>query len=99
MQVEQNDIYVIDPAGVAYFKEHYRGSKEVRVIGIWATEAARKKRMFLRGDPEDAIMRRLEGDRAIFNTDICDVVFYNKSLQGTYQALSQYIFWNLYLKS
>ena len=97
-QVEKNDIYVIDPAGVAYFKEHYHGSKQVRVIGIWATEPIRKKRMFLRGDPEDAIVRRLEGDRAYFNTDICDVVFYNKSLQETYQALSQYIFWNLYLK-
>ena len=98
MQVEHNDIYVIDPAGVAYFKEHYHGSKNVRVIGIWATEPIRKKRMFLRGDPEDAIVRRLEGDRAYFNTDICDVVFYNKSLQETYQALSQYIFWNLYVK-
>ena len=99
MQVENNDIYVIDPAGVAYFKEHYHGSKYVRVIGIWATEPARKKRMFLRGDPEEAIVRRLEGDRAYFNTDICDVVFYNKSLQETYQVLSQYIFWNLYIKS
>ena len=99
MQVEHNDIYVIDPAGVAYFKEHYHGSKNVRVIGIWATEPIRKKRMFLRGDPEDAIVRRLESDRAYFNTDICDVVFYNKSLQETYQALSQYIFWNLYVKS
>ena len=98
MQVEHNDIYVIDPAGVAYFKEHYHGLKHVRVIGIWATEPARKKRMFLRGDPEDAIARRLESDRAYFNTDICDVVFYNKSLQETYQALSQYIFWNLYVK-
>ena len=97
-QVEENDIYVIDPAGVAYFKEHYHGSKLVRVIGIWATEPARKKRMFLRGDPEDAIVRRLDGDRAYFNTDICDVVFYNKSLQETYQELSQYIFWNLYVK-
>ena len=98
-QVENNDIYVIDPAGVAYFKEHYHGSKQVRVIGIWATEPARKKRMFLRGDPEEAIERRLEGDRAYFNTDICDVVFYNKSLQETYQAVSQYIFWNLCIKS
>ena len=98
-QVENNDIYVIDPAGVAYFKEHYHGSKHVRVIGIWATEPARKKRMFLRGDPEEAIERRLEGDRAYFNTDICDVVFYNKSLQDTCQAVSQYIFWNLCIKS
>lgn len=97
--VENSDLYVIDPAGVSYFKEHYHGKKQVCVVGIWATEAARKKRMFLRGDPEDAIQRRLEGDRAIFSTDICDVVFYNKNLQETYDAVAQYIFWKIYVKS
>ena len=90
-QVEKNDIYVIDPAGVKYFRKNYHGEKRVCVVGIWATEAARKKRMFLRGDPEDAIMRRLEGDRAVFSTDVCDVVFYNKNLQETYNDVTRYI--------
>ena len=97
-QVEENDIYVIDPAGVAFFKENYHGNKKVKVLGIWATEAARKKRMFLRGDPEDAIISRLENDRAAFNTDICDIVFYNKNLQETCDAVAQYIFWYLFIK-
>ena len=99
MQVEHNDIYVIDPAGVAYFKEHYHGSKQVRVIGIWATEPIRKKRMFLRGDPEDAIAKRLENDRTAFSTDICDIVFYNKNLQETCEAVAQCISWYLFIKN
>lgn len=98
-QVEKNDIYVIDPAGVAFFKENYHGAKKVKVLGIWATEAARKKRMFLRGDPEDAITSRLENDRAAFSTDICDIVFYNKNLQETCDAVAQYIFWYLFIKN
>lgn len=94
--VEKSDLYVIDPAGIEYFREHYTGSKHVVVIGIWATEAVRKKRMFLRGDSEDGIQRRLEADRAIFNTDVCDVVFYNKKLQETIGCVSDYIFRHLY---
>lgn len=90
-QVEENDIYVIDPAGVAFFKENYHGSKKVKVIGIWATEAVRKKRMYLRGDPETAILRRLEGDRAIFNTDVCDIVIYNHNVTETCQTVYDYI--------
>lgn len=97
-QVEKNDIYVIDPAGVAFFKENYRGPKQVKVLGIWATEAARRQRMFLRGDSEDAITKRLENDRAAFSTDICDIIFYNKNLQETCDAVAQYIFWYLFIK-
>lgn len=96
-QVEENDIYVIDPAGVEYFRENYHGRKRVYVIGIWATEAARKKRMFLRGDPEDAIVRRLEGDRAVFSTDVCDVMFYNKNLQETFNDVIRYILTKLFV--
>lgn len=95
-QVEENDIYVIDPAGVKYFRENYHGGKRVYVVGIWATEAARKKRMFLRGDPEDAIARRLKGDRAVFNTDVCDAVFYNKNLQETLDDVTRYILSKMY---
>lgn len=97
--VEKSDLYVIDPAGIEYFREHYTGSKRVIVIGIWATEAVRKKRMFLRGDSEDGIQRRLEADRAIFNTDVCDVVFYNKILQETIGCVSDYIFRHLFCTS
>ncbi len=93
--VEKSDLYVIDPAGVDYFREHYTGNKHVVVVGIWATEAARKKRMFLRGDPENDIQRRLEGDRTAFNTDVCDVVFYNKRLRPTVEAVRHYIWWHL----
>jgi guanylate kinase len=90
-QVEENDIYVIDPAGVKYFKENYHGCKEVRVVGIWANEAYRVLRMAERGDDANDILRRLDVDRATFCEDICDVVIYNRELDETCWTLSGYI--------
>lgn len=42
-QVEDNDLYVIDPKGVEYFKEHYHGSKNIVVVYIVSS-----------GDPHEA---------------------------------------------
>lgn len=33
-QVEDNDLYVIDPKGIEYFKEHYHGSKNIAIVYI-----------------------------------------------------------------
>ena len=33
-QVEENDFYVIDPEGIHYFKENYKGTKNVCIIAI-----------------------------------------------------------------
>ena len=53
--VEVSDIYVIDPAGVAYMKEHYSGKKGVKVIGLFAAEEVCKRRMRARGDSKEAV--------------------------------------------
>lgn len=64
--VEVSDIYVIDPAGVAYMKEHYSGKKGVKVIGLFAAEEVCKRRMRARGDSKEAINERLAHDRTAF---------------------------------
>lgn len=33
-QVETNDLYVINPKGIKYFSEHYKGNKTVKIIYI-----------------------------------------------------------------
>ena len=33
-QVEENDLYVIDPKGIDFFKQHYNGSKQIKIVYI-----------------------------------------------------------------
>ena len=64
--VDECDTYVIDPAGVRYMKEHYRGKKGVKVIGLYAAAEVCKKRMMARGDAKEAVDDRLKFDRTAF---------------------------------
>lgn len=60
--IEENDIYVIDPAGIRYMWERYSGSKEVVVIAIYAPQEERAERMLERGDTPEAVKERLQFD-------------------------------------
>lgn len=69
--IEQNDLYVIDPAGVDFLREKYRGSKEIQVVGLTASEVVLRQRMKQRGDSEDGIIRRLANDSVAFQKLSC----------------------------
>lgn len=58
-QVEQCQLYVIDPDGVDYFKQHYHGNKNVQIVYVHAPKWLLEERMRNRGDSEDDIQRRL----------------------------------------
>lgn len=49
-QVENNDLYVIDPDGIDYFREHYKGKKTPKVIFITADMETRYERMVQRSE-------------------------------------------------
>lgn len=54
-QVEENDLYVIDPKGVEFFKEHYskehyNDSKQVKIIYIESDMTTRYERMKQRAE-------------------------------------------------
>lgn len=57
-QVEENDLYVIDPKGVEFFKQHYNGNKQVKVIYIESDITTRYERMRQRA--EDTGLSHLE---------------------------------------
>ena len=65
--IDQSDLYVIDPAGVAYMLKYYSGKKKIAVIWLEATYAQLKLRMLNRGDSVEDIERRIVHDREIFN--------------------------------
>ncbi len=53
-QVEENDLYVIDPKGVEYFKRSYKGSKQIKIIYIESDLTTRYERMKKRAEDNGA---------------------------------------------
>lgn len=67
-EIDSSLLYVIDPAGIEYMKNHYAGSKGITVIGIWAPEEVRRERMISRGDAPAMVDERLRIDAEEFKT-------------------------------
>lgn len=69
-QVDENDLYVIDPKGVEYFRKHYKGDKNVKVIFINSGVSARYERMVARAksggvshaEAVDSALKRISND-------------------------------------
>lgn len=86
-QVEENDIYVIDPKGIEYFKEHYNGSKKVVTVYIVADAdphtafSTLYERMKERGDTTEMAAQRVALDNYEFRDfeKNADYVFVNKN--------------------
>lgn len=91
--VDNSDIYVIDPAGIAYMQHHYKGNKGVVVIGIWAPDEVRAERMIARGDNPDEVDARIRFDRSAFKELhlVSDAWFRNADLDMTTRAVFSYI--------
>lgn len=75
-QVNESDLYIIDPAGVDFFFDTYKGCKTPVVIGLHADKETRRKRMQMRGDSEEDIKRRLEHDKIAFK-NFCPCLYVN----------------------
>lgn len=75
-QVDDNDVYVIDPAGIYYFKNKYRGMKTPIVVYLSATENTCITRMRHRGDPPLNVAERILNDKKEFANaeSVADIV-------------------------
>lgn len=65
-QIEESDIYIVDPEGIEYFDKHYKGDKRVIKIHIMLDEETRALRMLARGSSQDLVNSRIENDRISF---------------------------------
>jgi guanylate kinase len=76
--VDECDLYVIDPPGVEYLRERYKGRKGVVVIGMDLDEQTLVRRMKARGDSAEQIRNRLANDAIVFERSkfysVCDTV-------------------------
>ena len=77
-QVEQADFYIIDCEGIKYFKEHYKGNKEIITVHIKVPKVDRFLRMEHRENTMEA-MGRIKNDEIAFADvdDICDITIDN----------------------
>lgn len=92
-QVENNDLYVVDVAGLEYFKEHYNGRKEVHVIYINVPRVDRYLRMTNRGDSPDAALKRLQHDDISFSDakTYANYIVTNRTFDKTVDDIWDYI--------
>lgn len=91
--IEESDLYVIDPAGVRYMSERYRGSKGVVVVAVWESAEERERRMLLRGDAPEQVAERLRVDEVEFARlrHISNIMLRNDDLDLTVKAIHAYI--------
>lgn len=93
-QIEESDVYVIDPVGVKSFKERYTGIKEPIVIYLTLPEKERIKRMNSRADNDGDISSRIETDKIAFGNaqELADYVIENGNSLLTAKKI-----WHLYI--
>ena len=77
-QVEDADIYVIDPKGIEYFKAHYDGPKNVIVVYLHIPTHLSIQRMIRRGHDGMEIYARVAEDVEQF-----DNIQYDYMLEGS----------------
>lgn len=65
-QVDESDIYVIDPAGIDYFRKHYKGNRKIITVELLAQKKVRYQRMRSRGDSVFRAIRRIRHDKKAF---------------------------------
>ena len=80
-QVNESDVYVIDPVGVKTFKENYRGLKKPIVVYLDVSPDECVNRMEQRGNSTISIMQRVTFDKTVFDNidDICDYIIPNNT--------------------
>lgn len=64
-------VYIIDPAGVEYFRKAYKGKKIPVVVKLEASNKVRYKRMRRRGDSPEAARQRIVHDVKAFKDLSC----------------------------
>ena len=92
-QVDNADLYIIDPYGIGYFMEKYNGRKIPMVVYIHADKRIRRKRMKKRGDTTHKIRQRIANDELSFvNVDEYAMYQYNNIGEGDVEKIATDIY-------
>lgn len=90
-QLDKSDLYIIDPSGIDYFKEHYKGERPFKIINLYVDEQERINRMKSRGDNDENIKQRVFYDKSAFKNIQADIKIENYILQDCIKNICNYI--------
>lgn len=91
-QIESSLFYVVDPAGVRYFQEHYRGDKPYRVVYVKSSAWDRFSRMCKRDGVIKAAVRIIHDVKAFAGFEkSADFVVVNDDINVAEHRLLKYI--------
>ena len=92
-QIDNSDLYIIDPYGIEYFIKKYNGRKIPMVVYVHADKRIRRKRMANRGDKEHKIRQRIAHDESAFaNVDEYAMHQYNNIEEGDVEKIATDIY-------
>ena len=97
-QIDECDVYVINPSAVEEFKRRYTGGKTVKVVLLIDTPENKVKHMLSRGDSISKISERLKYDRDEFRDarKLADYVIANTGVENTARIIKGAIWgWNV----
>lgn len=88
-QIDDADLYTIDPDGIEYFLKEYKGDKKPVVIYIKASSITRFCRMVCRGDGWKKSWERIKHDSKVFSKKpkVLSFAIYNTDLERAIEEL------------
>lgn len=87
-QIMENDIYIIDPAGIEFFDENYHGAKKPIVIYLDVDEETCFERMLKDRGLNEATERLINDAKAFKDADkIADVCIENYDIDSTVEEI------------
>lgn len=99
-QLEENDLYIVEPSGVEDLLKRYRGHKNIKVIGLNPDIEVLIERMKLRGDSDEKIIERLIEDADTFKKlhIITDIMFtteltVNELCEALHSHIENFEYW------
>ena len=92
-QVNESDVLTIDPKGIEFFSNNYKGTKRYLVIYIYVEPEKRKQRMIIRGDKINDIENRIKHDKIAFKnvSQIADYTVANETIEKCLLDIWKYI--------
>lgn len=100
-QIDENEIYVIDPHGVETFFQRYGGTKKIGIVFFNIPDETCFSRMLTRGDSYDAARERAALDYATFHDcisvwankecDVLEIADENEPIDKTLDRIEEFV--------
>lgn len=88
-QIDNTDLYIIDPKGIDYFKEHYKGHKDIKIIYIDSPFTALYERMVFRAEKNNIpYLTAVDNALQRFKNDISEFYDYIHHIKKTDYTVS-----------